>query len=646
MPFLIPLIGLICGILSSRFLSPLPWALCLLVTSAIVFVAIRTIRNKPVLSFKFNSYNQVWIFLLFSGIGAMDIYFNSPEKLNEKHFSEIKGISGEVKDIRTFSSGERFVVEIKKFTDGRYWEKAHNFKIFLYTDGFYAAKGDIIESPVSLNLISDNPNKMNRGYAEEMARKGILYQSSAKGSSIKTTGHRNSIGSWAFSLREKWEILLENSSLQRESTDFLISILLGDRSFIQETKKDNFSNVGVSHLFALSGMHVGIILAFAMLAFFPLQVLGFPILRFVLTIIAIWTYGVLTGLYPSTSRACIMCTLFLIGLIFQRKNNLAASLVASAFVIVLCDPAVLYDIGFQMSVTCVFCLIFFADPLNPIDRLHHPRLYSLMATVIACLLLAICTWPLTSFYFNRVPLLFLPANLLIIPFLPVLLSAGLLYSIFLYFGYDNGFLRGLIDLFCNYIEKIATTISSIGDSTLHPQIGYLTVIFWILGLIVIGLALFYHSRKSLYGGVATLVLSLIFIPFLNNEGKDGFIVQTDRQKIAIRIYENGKDRLEFFPSHSISKIEIGEFEIISIDCNSETTIFNQLDNNNKRRFIILSSGMTHNHENLKDLPGIEKIIIHNSIKKNQELQIIEKLKEKGFSEIHSLRLDGPLAIDL
>ena len=127
-------------------------------------------------------------------------------------------------------------------------------------------------------------------------------------------------------------------------------------------------------------------------------------------------------------------------------------------------------------------------------------------------------------------------------------------------------------------------------------------------------------------------------------------------------YEGSKERQTIFPRNMVSRIVRDQSEIISVDCKgfidsipgwlkSGEEIYSKYDkayrSKKKKRYLLLSSGF--GDLSLKDIPGLEKfdkVILHSSIRKKREKALIEEAKNMGMSTIHSLRLDGPLEIEL
>ena len=123
---------------------------------------------------------------------------------------------------------------------------------------------------------------------------------------------------------------------------------------------------------------------------------------------------------PSTVRACVMAACMMTAVWLERKNSSWNSLLLASVIILIFSPRALYDVGFQLSFTCVAGLIFFAAKLNPIDRHEHNRLYSIVALPDRHYDSHRSKLAPHGILFRTPPIAFLPTNLLILPLLPVL----------------------------------------------------------------------------------------------------------------------------------------------------------------------------------------------------------------------------------
>lgn len=163
-----------------------------------------------------------------------------------------------------------------------------------------------------------------------------------------------------------------------EEAQLIRAVVLGERPPRPSGMIDDFRNSGTLHVFAVSGLHVGMVGSILALCFWMTRAPRWLII--VLTIIGMATYAGITGLRPPAVRAVIMATVFLTGFLIQRRPTLINSLAASAIIVLLWDGHQLFTPGFQLSYGVLFAIAllsrFWTKLLWPIGALDPfmPRL--------------------------------------------------------------------------------------------------------------------------------------------------------------------------------------------------------------------------------------------------------------------------------
>lgn len=657
MSLLLPLISLVTGILIGDWLHSPVWGIIPVSAAVIIYLILIKKTKIPLNAVRLNPHHSVWIFLLFLGIGFFDAYYHKPLSLNSKQIKAIAAADGEVIEVMPYASGDRFIVDVSQTydTSGDIYG-CRNLHILLCTDGASANIGDLIAFPLHLENITDNKNFRSHGYAENLKKRGVNYRSYASADKIIVKTSSNNIKSLASKLRDKLEICIEKSSLQRETSEFIISILLGDRKFLSPDIKNSFNSVGVSHILALSGLHVAIIMGIILTLLFPLQLLGLRLFRYWIAVLFIWCYALFTGMSPSTVRACIMTSFVIIAFSFQRKNSAANSLLASAFIILLFDPSAINDIGMQLSFLCVGGILAFAGPLNTVSRHRHPLLHACTSSILASMIATLGTWVLVSYYFKRVPLLFLPANLLLLPLLPFFLAISLLYVTLLLFGIDLSGIAWILNQCYSLFTNIADHLASLGNSTIDYKATLPVVVLWLSGVLMMGYSL--NKRKKLFASLVSAIMfigSIILIPALKNNPPDGIIFQKNFYDISIATYDNDKESVIEIPRNSVSRVKHHGCDILSLDCHIDidsiagyinSTIDNKIGNRNKsKKYLIIGSGFKN--LNLREIPRLEefdKVFLHSSLKKKREAALMKEALDLGLNQIYSIRKDGPFEV--
>lgn len=218
---------------------------------------------------------------------------------------------------------------------------------------------------------------------------------------------------------------LRQSGLSPEETAWVEALTLGYRANFQPETREIYSATGLSHLLALSGMHIGLITL--------LLGLLFPrhrcprIIRIPVLLTATWGFILLAGLPASAIRAGGMLTLYLLRPRPDECHHTLETWTLTALLMLLVHPMNICDIGFQLSFTAVAGILLIGPLIPPIPRL--PGKIRQLPGI--CLSAQFMVFPLTLWHFGKIPVHFLLSNLLItgIIFPPIMyLSVGLLFS--------------------------------------------------------------------------------------------------------------------------------------------------------------------------------------------------------------------------
>lgn len=224
-----------------------------------------------------------------------------------------------------------------------------------------------------------------------------------------------------------------------EHRGVLKALIIGERSRISEEMATAFNRAGVSHLLAISGLHVGIV-AGAAFAFFQwlLQWIR-PLLWWawtrkgaaLLTLMPVMIYGLLAGMSPSTQRAVIMVAVFLFTFLLETDQDLINTLAVAAMAILIIHPPALFSISFQLSFAAVFfivCGLAGARKSNQKPGVFHKLLVFIQVSFLAIM----GTLPLVMFYFNQISLIGLVSNLVLIPLIGFVVVPLSLTAVFIY----------------------------------------------------------------------------------------------------------------------------------------------------------------------------------------------------------------------
>ena len=253
------------------------------------------------------------------------------------------------------------------------------------------------------------------------------------------------------------------------------ALLLGQRQEISKELSDNYSKAGAIHILAVSGLHVGIILLILSFVLKPLERVNKGILiKLVLVILFLWFFALLAGLSASVIRAVTMFSAIAIGQFFNKRNAVEHSLIFSMFIILLWNPLFLFDVGFQLSYTAVFGIIWVQPVLS---QLWKPTFFIVdkgwqLITVSVAAQLGVL--PISLFYFHQFPGLFFISNLIIIPFLGVIIGLGLVVLVLSYVSILPLFLEGFYGDIISILNKVVVFVAR-QENFLFSEISFSSV---------------------------------------------------------------------------------------------------------------------------------------------------------------------------
>jgi len=413
-------------------------------------------------------------------------------------------------------------------------EKEHSYKAVLKVEGLinankqikaegriltYFSKDSIKKPPVEGTLITFSGNvseispPLNPGsfnYKKYMEANNVYHQIYLKSQSwriLKLPTGLNVIR-MAHTISEKFISLLKKGGLKGQEFAVASALLLGQNDMLDNETIQAYAGSGVMHILSVSGLHVGIIYLIVNFLLGFLKKKGSQLyIKTVMLILIIWAYALLTGLSPSVMRAATMFSFITIGNASNRNVHIINSLATSALILLLIDPLMISNVGFQLSYIAIIGIVFINKPLTD---LWYPsswlvrHIWNLITISIAA---QIATAPMVLFYFHQFPAYFLPANLIAIDlsFFAIVSGLGVLVTSViptvsnLLAVITNSLIQAL-NWSMNYIEDLPNAVIYFSS--------FSTKVLLLLYIILISiLLLFYFKRKEML--ILILVLAVI-----------------------------------------------------------------------------------------------------------------------------------------
>lgn len=243
-----------------------------------------------------------------------------------------------------------------------------------------------------------------------------------------TSDHYIVTGHDSCSLRARSEQLrlrllhrMQEGPLETKQAGVAEALTLGWRGDIAPATQDAFRDAGIAHLLSVSGLHVGLLAALVGgLLFWTGKERRGRIIRGGVQLLAVWGFALLTGLAPSTVRAALMFSLFLVAYISGRRTPGLNLLAAAAIITLVGNPLLLRDVGWQLSYSAVAGILL-ARPV--VTAFRNCLWQGAAASTFATL----ATLPVVATTFHRLPVYFLIANIALVPLAGGLLALSLAY---------------------------------------------------------------------------------------------------------------------------------------------------------------------------------------------------------------------------
>jgi len=312
-----------------------------------------------------------------------------------------------------------------------------------------------------IKIIPSNLNPYQFDYGNYMRNLGVTHQVRLKKENlVLLSSPSKSIKSYAGKLRAKIISGLKQQDFEKDELAVIQSLLLGQRQELSKELQQNYAEAGIIHILAVSGLHVGIILWLLnwCLKLFDRYTYG-RFLKIIILLFCLWGFALLAGLSPSVVRAVSMFSFVAIGLQLKKRTSVLNTLFASLFILLLVNPFYLFQVGFQLSYLAVFSIVILQPTLS---KLYTPRnkisgnLWKLTTVSLAA---QIGVLPLSLYYFHQFPGLFLLSNIIVLPFMGIILGLGIMLILINLTGitpeFFPHFYGALISLLNNFVEFIA-----------------------------------------------------------------------------------------------------------------------------------------------------------------------------------------------
>ncbi|MBT0811480.1 ComEC family competence protein [Litoribacter ruber] len=459
--------------------------------------------------------------------GKQDVLRNPIHIVNSEEVKAWIGVAQDRDEPKPKSN--RNLVNILEVEIAEGWVKSEGRVIIYHKDSLNP--GDVILVGQPLQRATGFANSEGFDYPKFLARQQIFHSMFVSDLKVIDKVSNNPLRfffeDWRGYYAEQIELYLPSES----SRQIAKALLLGQKRNLDKEITEAFSTAGAMHVLAVSGLHVGIIYGFFFLFFKPNDLPTFKRFLFLSgLIILIWGYAFVTGLSPSVLRSATMFTLMALAQMQSRSPSVFNAVAISAMLILVFDPNMVYNVGFQLSYAALLGILLF-QPLMVKLWLPKNRVLGYFWVITSVGIAAqLGTFPISGYYFQQFPVYFMFSNLVAIPGaffimaigIPFLLLSGWTFAA-IWLGKGLGLLIGGFNAAMFFIQDLPySKIANIGMDGFE--------IFGYYVLVSLMLLLFHApNRKVLIG-----IMLLVFLGGVHNwvkvigSGKPGLIKPLDK----------------------------------------------------------------------------------------------------------------------
>ena len=358
-------------------------------------------------------------------------------------------------------------------------------------------QGGMLKVNADIEDIGEKKNFYSFDYKKYNENKGIF--KNVKVNDIKNFEENKGI----ISKIKIWRISLGNKIHKEISFDksgYIEALIFGDKAYLEKDEIINYKNLGTSHLLAISGLHLGVLIS---LIYFILLRLRFSVeIIEKIVFLVIPFYMLISGFSPSVLRAGGMIMLYII---FRKKDMTKLEALLTTFILMLfINPLLIFDIGFELSFLITFCLLMSDDFLSGSKNIFTSGFKINLVSSLASLPILVMNF-YTFSYISIISNIFLVPIFSLVIFPLVLIS----YVVFLFSStMFNVIFKPILNISFSFFDKIQDLFLNFSPVVIGRHNNYVGVIIFIF---ILGILIYLNKNKFL---LATLGVLLLFFTLL------------------------------------------------------------------------------------------------------------------------------------
>ncbi len=421
------------------------------------------------------------------------------------------GVSAFLIDVETTKgrdlSGEQTItarVERTKESSGTVMFSVDGIPGYLYASGDCpdVEEGDVVRLIGDLTPVSFS---FTDSYERYLFSKRVSYR--VEVSEYAVTAHRPSVFQ---KIRQKSKESMMRY-MDKDQTAFCMSLVFGDKSILSKESTEQMAGSGLSHVFAVSGMHVGFLTAILTLILLKCGV-GYK-WNFFVNAVVLMLYGLLTGFPSGVKRAIITYIVYSLAPLLHRKSDNLSTLSLSVIIILLTNPREVFDVGFLMSVGAFAGITFFYREIYSgiAKKLKYPPLRYLYG--IACITISanVFVLPVSLATFGEFAPYSTLGNLIVLPLVTFSFACVMIVTALTLIFSGFGVLYSIIKYPIIAIDVITSWISSLPGAQIKTAAMGVAAIFYVLFFVCLSRFVLVKNKTKAVFCLLFSVLTVLFI---------------------------------------------------------------------------------------------------------------------------------------
>jgi len=397
-----------------------------------------------------------------------------------------------------------------------------------------------------LLTIANNANPGGFDYQRYTLFEGITHEVFLKKDNFATLPGRrqNLIGSVLFPVREKILSVLRHYIRNKKTCGLAEALLIGYKDDLDKNLVQSYTNTGVVHIVAISGMHIALIYWLLDLVCSPLKKIKhskWPVAAVVIA--GLWLFSLVAGAQASVIRSAVMFTCIVIGKTFVKKASIYNTLAFSAFALLCYNPYWLWDVGFQLSYAAVLSIVIFAKPIYNLMYIKNKMLDFVWKANSVSIAAQLLTTPISLYHFHQFPNYFLLSNFVAVPLSSIIVLGEIALCavslVPLVASITGKILSTLMWLMNAYIERIEALPLSLTDNI---QISVLQAVLLTAMVCGIGYLMLEKQKFGAWLGLMSLAAFAIIrsLTVIGCDQQRDLIVYNIPKHHAIDLFEGRK----------------------------------------------------------------------------------------------------------